>query len=133
MSKISITSITTWALVSRHFQIVAKDTSKVKSIAKELQLFPLCGSVLTRWPKSDSRRVRAAREQIKRGVGCPICSGHQVLIGFNDLATTHPELIKEADGWNPATITKGHDKKLNWKCHLGQQRYFECSRPRVQT
>jgi hypothetical protein len=55
------------------------------------------------------------------GVGCPVCSGHQVLAGFNDLATTHPELTKEADGWSPTTITKGHDKKLSWKCEKGHQ------------
>ena len=53
------------------------------------------------------------------GIGCPVCSGHQVLIGFNDLATTHPELAKEADGWSPTTITKGHDRKLSWKCASG--------------
>lgn len=31
------------------------------------------------------------------GYGCPYLSGNQVYVGFNDLATTHPELIKE---WN---------------------------------
>jgi len=100
--------------------------SKYPTIAKEAYgwdpstVTPMSGKkVFWRCEKEHITEKRIADKV--SGVGCPICSGHQVLIGFNDLATTHPELIKEADGWNPATITKGHDKKLNWKCHLGHQ------------
>jgi len=32
----------------------------------------------------------------RRNHGCPFCSGHQVWFGFNDLATTHPQLSLEA-------------------------------------
>lgn len=32
------------------------------------------------------------------------------------LSITHPELAKEADGWDPANITSGSNKKLSWKC-----------------
>ena len=48
--------------------------------------------------------------------GCPICSGNKVLAGFNDLATTHPELAKEADGWDPTQVSKGSPIKRIWKC-----------------
>ena len=51
--------------------------------------------------------------------GCPICSGNQVLIGFNDLATTNPELAVQADGWNPTTLSRGSNKKVGWKCEKG--------------
>jgi hypothetical protein len=51
--------------------------------------------------------------------GCPICSGNQVLVGYNDLATTNPELAKEADGWDPTTLTAGSNKKVGWKCNKG--------------
>ncbi len=53
--------------------------------------------------------------------GCPICGNKQVLIGFNDLATTHPELVKQAVGWDPKTVTAGSGKKVKWKCGLGHQ------------
>jgi hypothetical protein len=53
------------------------------------------------------------------GYGCPFCSGNQVLIGFNDLGTTHPELAKQAVGWNPETLTAGARKKVKWRCELG--------------
>jgi hypothetical protein len=55
------------------------------------------------------------------GNGCPVCSGKKVLSGFNDLATTHPELVKEADGWDATLITKGSHKKLGWICYFGHR------------
>lgn len=52
---------------------------------------------------------------------CPYCSGQRVLAGYNDLATTHPELMKEWDFDKntiiPSEITYGSDKKVWWKCN----------------
>lgn len=31
---------------------------------------------------------------LKRGSRCPVCAGKKVLIGYNDLWTTHPEIAK---------------------------------------
>jgi hypothetical protein len=39
--------------------------------------------------------------------------------GVNDLATLYPELAKEADGWDPATVTAGSAKKVTWRCQKG--------------
>lgn len=50
---------------------------------------------------------------------CPICNGMQVLIGFNDLATTDPDVAKEADGWDPTTVTRGSNKKRSFRCPNG--------------
>ena len=60
--------------------------------------------------------------------GCPYCSGHKVLTGYNDLVTTHPKLIKE---WNyqknnqlnlyPTKLSKGYDKKVWWICEKGHE------------
>ena len=54
-----------------------------------------------------------------KGQGCPYCSGRSVLIGFNDLETTHPTLAAQASGWNPKTISYGMSKRLLWKCSFG--------------
>jgi Zn finger protein HypA/HybF involved in hydrogenase expression len=51
--------------------------------------------------------------------GCPVCSGHKVLAGFNDLATTNPRLAAQADGWDPTTLSAGSSRKVGWKCELG--------------
>jgi len=62
-----------------------------------------------------------------RGDGCPFCSNHRVLRGFNDLATTHPILASEADGWDPTTVIAGTHKKLSWKCQSGHQWKAACN------
>lgn len=53
------------------------------------------------------------------GYGCPTCSGRIALIGFNDLATTHPNLASEAFGWDPTEITANSNKIRKWKCNFG--------------
>ncbi len=54
-------------------------------------------------------------------LGCPVCAGQQILIGFNDLKTTHPLISEEADGWDPKTVSKGHSTKVKWKCKEGHK------------
>ena len=53
--------------------------------------------------------------------GCPFCSGLSVWVGFNDLATTHPQLAKEANGWNPTKVSSGKSKKYSWICVKGHK------------
>jgi hypothetical protein len=55
------------------------------------------------------------------GKGCPYCGGKAVLPGFNDLATTHPELAKELVDSDPSTISMGSAKKHLWRCELGHE------------
>ena len=55
------------------------------------------------------------------GKGCPYCSGHRILKGFNDLATVNPELAKQwhptkNENLTPNDVTKGSGKKVWWKC-----------------
>ena len=57
----------------------------------------------------------------KVGAGCPYCANYKLLTGFNDLATTHPEIAKEAFGWDPKTVIAGTAKKLQWKCSYGHK------------
>jgi DNA-directed RNA polymerase subunit RPC12/RpoP len=56
-----------------------------------------------------------------QGTGCPYCANKAVLAGYNDLATTHPEIAAEADGWDPTTVTAGNDVKQRWRCQHGHQ------------
>lgn len=58
--------------------------------------------------------------------GCPICSGKQILVGFNDLQTTHPEIAAQ---WHPSLntpltpseVTPGSSKRVWWKCPHGHE------------
>ncbi|CAN2175263.1 Probable Zinc-ribbon domain containing protein [Candidatus Nanopelagicaceae bacterium] len=68
------------------------------------------------WEESPNKRTG-------RGDGCPYCSGNRILVGFNDLATTHPDLAKDAVDWDPRNFSAGSNKKVKWKCPLGH--YWE--------
>ena len=57
--------------------------------------------------------------RVGQNQGCPFCANKKVLVGFNDLQSTHPELASEADGWDPTTVTFGSHSKKYWKCELG--------------
>jgi hypothetical protein len=55
------------------------------------------------------------------GNGCPYCSGHQVLEGFNDLQTKSPSLATEWDSTRnglltPKSVTVASQKKIWWVC-----------------
>ena len=59
--------------------------------------------------------------------GCPICSNRVLLKGYNDLATTNPELLKEWDyeknKIKPTEIIAGSTHKAWWKCEKGHEWY----------
>lgn len=62
----------------------------------------------------------SVNSRTNQGSGCPYCSNRLVLVGYNDLATTHPHLLAEWDDpKDPSTVTYGHYSKVRWKCSLG--------------
>ncbi len=63
-----------------------------------------------------SAQIGARSQQME---GCPYCSNQKVLVGFNDLSTTHPQLAFEANGWDPALYNAGSQKKVSWICPKG--------------
>lgn len=58
--------------------------------------------------------------------GCPYCANRKISPGYNDLATTNPQLASE---WNyeknaplqPSQIVAKSNRKVWWKCHLGHE------------
>ncbi len=56
-----------------------------------------------------------------RNQNCPYCSNKRVLVGFNDLETTNPKIVKQ---WHPTKngdltpkdIVAGSKKRIWWKC-----------------
>lgn len=59
-----------------------------------------------------------------RGRNCPVCANKKILVGFNDLVTTHPEIAKQ---WHPelnASLSPqefsfGSVQKIWWLCSKG--------------
>lgn len=70
--------------------------------------------------KPNSKITISKRTKELHIADCPYCSGQRVLAGYNDLATTHPQLMEEWDfdknSIIPSEITYGSDKKVWWKC-----------------
>jgi len=64
-----------------------------------------------RWPARVSER--------QEGTGCPYCANKKILVGDNDLATTHPDLAAQTDGWDPTTVVAGATKAYDWVCEKG--------------
>ncbi len=61
-------------------------------------------------------------DRTNRERGCPVCAGHSVLAGFNDLATLRPDLIQDwhptANGdLTPSGVTTGSTLRVWWQCH----------------
>lgn len=60
--------------------------------------------------------------------GCPICSRHKVLAGFNDLGTTHPEIAAQWDyernDKKPSDYLSGSNVKVWWKCKKQPHSYL---------
>lgn len=54
------------------------------------------------------------------GQACPYCSNHRVLVGFNDMATTHPELAAECLD-DPTAFIAGTSTPLRWRCEQGHE------------
>jgi hypothetical protein len=60
------------------------------------------------------------------GRGCPVCANKQVLAGFNDLATTAPDVAAEWNptkngGLTPREVTSGSNRKAWWLCPEGHE------------
>ena len=69
-----------------------------------------------------SINARVRYYKLGKSFGCPYCSGHKVLAGFNDLQTVNPTLAQEWDQTKngdvtPSDISAGSSKKYWWKCN----------------
>ena len=59
--------------------------------------------------------------RVARGTGCPYCSNHRVLAGFNDLKTINPKLAAEWHPYKngdlkPSMVTTSGDTVVWWQC-----------------
>jgi len=57
------------------------------------------------------------------GNGCPVCSGRQVLVGYNDLKSVNPSLADEwdyeANEKTPEQVTAKSNWLIRWRCKKG--------------
>ena len=78
------------------------------------------------WICNKGHEWEASINNRNKGTGCPQCSGRQVIVGYNDLATVNPKLAKE---WNyekngelkPDMVMANSGKKVWWICKKGHE------------
>ncbi len=78
------------------------------------------------WQCKNGHEWQAEIENRTNGSGCPYCNNKKILQGFNDFATTKPELAKE---WHPikngnlqpTMVFKGCNKKIWWLDNFGHE------------
>lgn len=67
----------------------------------------------------------APNKKTNQNSGCPYCSNNKVLVGFNDLKSCCPNLVKEWDyelnDKKPEELTYGTNYKANWICNKGHK------------
>ena len=84
-----------------------------------------CGSGRIVWWKCDlGHSWKAMVKKRVAGHRCPYCSKRKILLGFNDLTTTHPNLAKQWDikkngNITPDMVTSGTCEKAWWVCDKG--------------
>lgn len=81
---------------------------------------------VARWRGACGHEWQAsAIAHLSRGAQCPFCHGRSVLAGFNDLATTHPQVARE---WHPdrndlsaTDVSAGSNRQVWWRCARGHE------------
>lgn len=86
--------------------------------------------IVSWWCSEDPRHVWDTRlvDRSKYGNCCPICSGHRVQIGVNDLATTHPEVAEQLDQRELGReLSAGSDRMVMWQCKIASEHRWTAS------
>jgi predicted GIY-YIG superfamily endonuclease len=88
-------------------ELVGTDPTTVSAFTNKVLLWR-CPNHEEPYPQMGANRAK--------GFGCGYCRGRRVLPGFNDLATTHPDLAKDLVGTDPRTVVAGTNQMLLWRC-----------------
>lgn len=78
------------------------------------------------WQCEKGHEWEASLLNRSNGNQCPYCVGQRVLVGYNDLSTTHPIIAKE---WHPTKngeltpqqISRGSKERVWWQCEAGHE------------
>ena len=106
-------------------ETVAPDIAKEWHSTKNGSLHPIdvtrCSMRKVWWQCPLGHEYQATVAARTSDNSCPYCSGHRVLIGFNDLTTLAPEIASEwhpilNDGKRPSDFSPGSREKVWWLC-----------------
>ena len=105
-------------------QTVAPKLAKTWSKKNKLKPYEVSPNSNTEvlWQCKNKHEWKARVADRFEGHGCPYCAGQRVWKGYNDLLTTHPNLIPEWSnkniGVNPEEITYKNRSNVWWHCSI---------------
>jgi hypothetical protein len=108
---------------SKFPQIALEWDSELNGNSKPSDFLPGSPKIVY-WRCKNGHSYKAALIARRDGSSCPYCAGTSVLAGFNDIATTNPELLPLFSSKNtvlPSEVQAGSEKKLMWVCEKGHE------------
>ena len=109
------------------FPLIADEWHPTKNGDLKPEMYSFSSHAKVLWHgKCGHEWMQIIKNRTLANAGCPVCSGREVLSGFNDLATKNPEVIalwhpsKNGD-LTPAQVTSRSNKKVWWKCEKGHE------------
>lgn len=112
-------------LIDTHSTLVLKHWDWEKNQCEGLSPYTMTYGSTKRsyWVCGLGHSWQAITQSVTSGHGCPVCAGKVVLIGFNDIGTTCPEILPLWDygtnnsrGVHPTNITARSNIEVSWKC-----------------
>jgi hypothetical protein len=110
-----------------HFNRLLKQWNFVKNSSIKLEDLSVNSTELVWWlGECGHEWKQSVKNRIRSNNTCVFCANQQILIGFNDLETTHPDLVKQ---WHPTKnkeilpshVTRGSGKKVWWLGECGHE------------
>lgn len=110
-------------LATRH-PLIAKEWHPTKNPIKPTQVAPATPKKYWWVCKEEHTWEASVSSRTTQNKGCPTCKNQNVLKGYNDLATTSPEISKKWSTKNETKATEvtiGSNKKAWWVCEKGHE------------
>lgn len=112
--------------LAQKYPIIAQQWHPIRNGKLTPDMFAARSNERVWWMCEKGHEWQASPKDRVGGYGCPYCSNQKILAGYNDLATTNPELAKE---WHPTKngdltpqmIPAGTEKKVWWICKNGHE------------
>ena len=86
--------------------------------------FTACSNKFAWWKCNRRHSWKASINNRNKGKKCPYCTNRKILVGFNDLCTTNPNIADEWDHekngeFSPKQVSAGSNKFAWWRCKHG--------------
>lgn len=122
-------------LATTHTQLASEWVNAPGNTEKSPQTLTAGSKFSALWMCAEGHQYSARVCDRKKGTTCPYCSGKKVLEGFNDLGTTHPELVSDWDVQKngektPQNVSAGSDYLAHWVCSAEGHEYAAVVRNR---